>query len=461
MKPILRYWILLIDLLWVTTAFFLAHWIRYGFIGLGAEPWQLLLPNVLAVGAALLVWTQLYFSKNLEGFSGGWNLPKIFSQEIVAVLYLMASLLFLAFLMKFYFPGLVLLYFGLLLPLGPISIRCVARWFVISRSRIWPKRRVVILGTGHIVRELAVKISNHPEMSMDVIGVLFPSDIETHSRISNVPAAPTPIRTLNILSLLREKSVQELIVVEPLRPGQEAEKLISACRKAGMRVHLVPQHYELYLSKVKLTEIDDVPLLTLEGHSLSRTGLKQKRAMDLLFGSVLLILSSPVLMSCALALYRKKGAAFRREIRCGKDGIPFWMCRLNIDRDSANLDNYERVLSRFSLTELPQLWNVLKGQMSLVGPRPEPPERVKHYSMWQSQRLTVTPGLTGLAQVNGLREEHSSQEKAHFDLQYISHCSVFLDLSLLLQTGWALFARIVDADRLTVAPILSSQSRRS
>jgi lipopolysaccharide/colanic/teichoic acid biosynthesis glycosyltransferase len=166
-------------------------------------------------------------------------------------------------------------------------------------------------------------------------------------------------------------------------------------------------------------------------------------------------------MSCALALYRKKGAAFRREIRCGKDGIPFWMCRLNIDRDSANLDNYERVLSRFSLTELPQLWNVLKGQMSLVGPRPEPPERVKHYSMWQSQRLTVTPGLTGLAQVNGLREEHSSQEKAHFDLQYISHCSVFLDLSLLLQTGWALFARIVDADRLTVPPILSSQSRRS
>jgi lipopolysaccharide/colanic/teichoic acid biosynthesis glycosyltransferase len=460
MKPILRYWILLADLLWVTAAFLLAHWLRYGFIGLGAEPWHVLLPNVLAVGAPLLVWTLLYFNKNLGGFSGGWNLPTIFFQEIVAVLYLMGALLLLAFLMKFYFPGVVLVYFGLLSPIGPILIRCVARWFVISRSRAWPKRRIVILGTGQIVRELAVKIANHPEMSMEVVGVLFPSDVEPYGRAPNVPAA-TPIRTLNILNLLQEKSVHELIVVEPLRLGPETDKLISTCRKAGMRVHLVPQHYELYLSKVKLTEIDDVPLLTLEGHSLSRTSLRLKRTIDLLLGSVLLILSSPLLAFSAVALYWKKGMAFRRELRCGRHGNQFWMCRLNIDRDSANLDSCERILAQFSFTELPQLWNVLKGEMSLVGPRPEPPERVKHYSMWQRQRLSVTPGLTGLAQVNGLREGHSSQEKSHFDLQYISHCSVFLDLSLVLQTGWALFARIVDADRFTPAPILTSPSRRT
>jgi lipopolysaccharide/colanic/teichoic acid biosynthesis glycosyltransferase len=461
MKPILRYWILLADLLWVITAFLLAHWLRYRFTGLGAEPRQVLLPNVLAVAAALFVWTVLYFSKNLEGFSGGWNLPKIFSQEIVAALYLMGALLSLALLMKFYFPGLVLVYVGLLLPIGPIVIRCAARWLVISRARTWPKRRIVILGTGQIVRELAVKISNHPEMSMEVVGVLFPSDIEPYGGVSNFAAAATPVRTLNILNLLQQKNVQELIVVEPLPPGPEAEKLISTCRKAGMRVHLVPQHYELYLSKVTLTEIDDVPILTLEGHSLSRTSLKLKRAIDLLLGSVLLILSSPLLALSAIALCRKRGTAFRKELRCGKNGNQFWMCRLNIDRDSVNLNNYERFLAQFSFTELPQLWNVLKGEMSLVGPRPEPPERVKHYSMWQRQRLNVTPGLTGLAQVNGLREGHSSQEKAHFDLQYISRCSIFVDLSLVLQTAWALFARIIDADRFAVAPMLSSPPRRS
>jgi len=137
------------------------------------------------------------------------------------------------------------------------------------------------------------------------------------------------------------------------------------------------------------------------------------------------------------------------------------MYRLNIDRDAPDLVGWERVLAKFSFTELPQLWNVLKGDMALVGPRPESPERVKRYSLWQRQRLTVTPGLTGLAQVNGLRERHSSEEKAHFDLQYIFHWSLFLDLSLVLQTGWALFVRVMGGDRFTVRPILSVPSRRS
>src|SRR5260370_30166866 len=158
MTRILVYWILLADLLWVIRAFLLAHWLRYGFIGFGAEPRRVLLPNILAVGAALFVWTVLYFSKNLEGFSGGWNLPKIFSQEIVAVLYLMGALLSLALLMKFYFPGLVLVYFGLLLPIGPIVIRSAARCLLISRSRTSPKRRIFILRTGPIFRDLAVTI---------------------------------------------------------------------------------------------------------------------------------------------------------------------------------------------------------------------------------------------------------------------------------------------------------------
>ena len=128
------------------------------------------------------------------------------------------------------------------------------------------------------------------------------------------------------------------------------------------------------------------------------------------------------------------------------------MHRLNIDRDASDLNVCERTLAQFSLTELPQLWNVLKGDMSLVGPRPEPPERVKHYSMWQRQRLSVTPGLTGLAQVNGLREQHSSEEKARFDLQYIFHWSLFLDISLLLQTAWTFLVRLIGEDGFRVSP---------
>jgi lipopolysaccharide/colanic/teichoic acid biosynthesis glycosyltransferase len=119
------------------------------------------------------------------------------------------------------------------------------------------------------------------------------------------------------------------------------------------------------------------------------------------------------------------------------------MYRLNSDRGTKVLPRYETLLQQLSITELPQFWNVLRGEMSLVGPRPESPERVKHYSDWQRQRLNVRPGITGLAQAHGLREQHSSEEKARFDLQYILHSSPSLDISLLLQTFWILVRRLL------------------
>ncbi len=117
------------------------------------------------------------------------------------------------------------------------------------------------------------------------------------------------------------------------------------------------------------------------------------------------------------------------------------MLRLNIDRTPSNASRFEAALRKFSLTELPQLWNVLRGDMSLVGPRPEPFDRVCRYSEWQQQRLAVKPGMTGLAQVQGLREQHSSEEKTRFDLQYLLSASLWTDLSLLLQTVWTLATR--------------------
>jgi lipopolysaccharide/colanic/teichoic acid biosynthesis glycosyltransferase len=305
---------------------------------------------------------------------------------------------------------------------------------------------VVILGSGQLVHDLASKISRHPEMPLEVTGVLFPSDTEPSNRVATLPAGTISLRTLGILGLMQEKKAQELILVEPLPTGVESEKLISHCRKAGMRVHLVPQRYELYLSKAKLTEIEDVPLLSLEEQTLSTVGLRLKKVVDFLGALFLLVFSAPLLALSAGALRSRKDKVLRKELRCGKNGRPFCMYRLNVDRWAPDLSGCEWILARFSMTELPQLWNVLKGDMSLVGPRPESPERVKHYSMWQRQRLSVTPGLTGLAQVNGLRENHTSEEKAHFDLQYIFHWSLFLDFSLLLQTIFTLVARLTEGD---------------
>ena len=118
------------------------------------------------------------------------------------------------------------------------------------------------------------------------------------------------------------------------------------------------------------------------------------------------------------------------------------MYRLNCARNGGASSLLERWLRMLSVSELPQLWNVAKGDMSLVGPRPESEERVKRYSDWQRQRLVCKPGMTGLAQVHGLREESSSEDKAYYDLRYIQDWSLLTDLALIVQTVWTILRRL-------------------
>jgi lipopolysaccharide/colanic/teichoic acid biosynthesis glycosyltransferase len=123
------------------------------------------------------------------------------------------------------------------------------------------------------------------------------------------------------------------------------------------------------------------------------------------------------------------------------------MLRLNVDRDPQHGSSFHRMLWQFSISELPQFWNVLRGEMSLVGPRPEGPERTLCYSAWQQQRLSVKPGMTGLAQVHGLRERHPSEDKTRHDLQYMLHPTPLKDVSLLIETIWTVTSRLVSLPR--------------
>ena len=418
---------------------------------LPALPLWISSPMMLVV---LVAWSFLYFRKRLGGFNRGWDLSTICSQVIVAVLYLLASLSIAALVLQAPEFKRELFALALLLPIGFISTRCGAYWLVDSQLPRRSKQRVMIVGNGHMVRELATKIERHPELCMEVVGVLSPSDAERAETQSDLESDMLSLRTLNILDLLRRERVGELIVVQPIPSGRETEQLLASCREAGLRIQIVPQQYELYLSRARLTEIEDVPLLSLEEQTLLPVGVQLKNAMDIVAAACLLILVSPFFITSILLLKRGKGTPIKREPRCGKNGVAFSMYRLNVDRESSQLEGFESFLVQFSLTELPQLFNVLKGEMSLVGPRPEAPERVKHYSMWQRQRLTVKPGLTGLAQAHGLREQHSSEEKIHFDLQYIFHWSLFLDLCLILQTSWTLVRRLVRENQITLPPFL-------
>jgi len=438
----LRYWILIADLLWVLGSLQIAIQLRYvaasGTVGITEHSLQ----YSLMIIAAALVWPFLYFEMHLDGFQGGWHLPTIISRVIVAVSLLMAFVLAFAFLARHYYSRLVLLYFACLFPVGLVGIRFAVRSLLASRFRRAMVHRCVILGQGPVALELARKIASHPEMPFRVVGLLYPGEVDGSNGPFNGFSKPlTSVNTLQVLELLEQQKVQRLIIAMPQPNGSEVRKLIDGCRKAGIQFDVVPQWYDLYVSKAELIEIDGLPLLSLRERSSSAVDFALKRGIDLLLSLGILTLLSPLLAFAAFIVHRKKGRAFRTELRCGKEGVPFGMWRLNVDRHASNPPPYEKLLVRWSLTELPQMWNVLRGDMSLVGPRPESAERVKYYSEWQRQRLKVRPGVTGLAQVHGLREQHPSEEKAHFDLQYIFHWSPLWDLTLILQTIWTLLFR--------------------
>jgi lipopolysaccharide/colanic/teichoic acid biosynthesis glycosyltransferase len=439
----LRYWMLVADLLWIIGASALSIYLRYAGTSEPLEFTALLQTYSLIVFAAGVVWTFLYFRMNLDGFKGGWRPLAMISQIIVGVSLMMIVLLAFGFLAQRYYSRLVLLYFAISSFLGFVALRYIARFLVTSGLRNMADDRCVILGHGPIARELANKIASHPELPFQVVGFLFPGESESFNGFTTLLDSPSlaSVKTLQVLDLLVHQKVQKLIIAMPESHGAEIRKLISGCRMASIQVHLIPQWYDLYLSKAELLEIDGLPLLTLqERNPLANSGTV-KRTMDLVIGFGILLMVAPILGAAALVVYSRKGKAFRTELRCGKDGIPFRMYRLNVERHASHPERYESALVRWSMTELPQLWNVLKGDMSLVGPRPEAPERVKHYSEWQRQRLKVHAGVTGLAQVHGLRDQHSSEDKAHFDLQYMFNWHPLLDLSLMLQTIWTLLFR--------------------
>jgi lipopolysaccharide/colanic/teichoic acid biosynthesis glycosyltransferase len=319
---------------------------------------------------------------------------------------------------------------------------------------------VLIVGNGAVAREMAMKIARHPEMLCQVVGFLYSTDTALDPRIAVASEEASTIPTMRIVDLLRDKRIDDVIIALSGYGSPEVTNLANQCRREGIGVSVVPQPYELYLSRLQLLDIGGLPVLQLCEPKANAASAAIKRCFDVAVGSALVILCAPIVAIGAIPLLARKGGPCIRELRCGKLGKQFWMYRLNSDRDALKLPRWERALQQLSITEMPQLLNVLLGNMSLVGPRPESAERVRHYSDWQRQRLKVLPGITGLAQVQGLRQQHSSEEKTRFDLQYLMQASLFQDVSLILQTLWTLAGRLLHAYRLGTGRTLQLNNSR-
>jgi len=398
---------------------------------------------VVYVVCTVFAWILLSENMHLDGFRGGWRLSALVSHLLLATFLLAVLLLAVENVSERYVGRLTLSVFSLLLLIGFLGIRGLALRSVLRRYKSGKVHRVVILGSDLLATELAAKFNYHPELLCKVIGFLSPGSDSPVARPRDVASAQFSVSTMEVISVLRQHNVDELVLAQnPV--SQELLNLVALCRQHAIGVSLVPQPYELYLSRPRLLDVGGLPLLQL-GETLPMTsdGIG-KRVLDLSIGLALSVAMLPILLVCGAALRISTGRALRWEMRIGKMGAQFAMLRLNVDRCPEAGSAFERMLCRVSISELPQLWNVLRGDMSLVGPRPEGPERANLYSAWQQQRLSARPGMTGLAQVHGLREQHTSEAKTRHDLQYMLHPSLLKDLSLLIETIWTLTLRLID-----------------
>ena len=445
----LRNIILTADLAWGMLAMTLAYLLRYGWVWHGPTDRSALV-FLSPLMATLLLWSVMSSWVRLDGFRAGSMFSAVVSQLLLSVLALMSAVLTIGYLGRLYISRLALGYFGLLLLLGFLAIRLIARSIMASRRAQGLVRNVVIVGNGPLAREMASKVESHPEMLRKVVGFLSPGEdaFPTASPASRKDAVV--LRTFDIAEMLKSQQVDEIILTVSAPGHPEILDLTSRCNRQGIAVSMVPQPYEMYLTKPELTDLDGLPLLELQAVAPGDGEPIWKRGFDVVMTLALLPVCIPPLLLGAAFFKVKKARAFCSERRCGRYGKEFGIYRLNSIRRATEPPGFERLLQKLSITELPQLFNVLRGEMSLVGPRPEGLERARHYTDWHRQRLNAKPGITGLAQVYGLRHQHSSEDKTRYDLQYILHRSLFQDISLLLQTGWTLMVRLFHAQEQTL-----------
>jgi exopolysaccharide biosynthesis polyprenyl glycosylphosphotransferase len=320
------------------------------------------------------------------------------------------------------------------------------------------RRRAILVGSGSHVDDVAKALSDAARSPVDVVGF-----------VSLVERPENGLRSLgtieDIPQLLEEERVQEIIVADPDFPQQRAVDLVATCHRRGVSVRVAPSTMEILMHQAEFVPGQTVPLFELKPPVFEGIDYALKRTFDLVVASALLVVLAPLLLALALAVrLSSRGPVIYRSIRPGVGGTPFdcfkfRTMRTGADqvqaeleeaneasgvlfkiRDDPRLTRIGRFLRRYSLDELPQLVNVLRSEMSLVGPRPLPMRDFERMEEWHKKRYLVMPGITGLWQVSG-RSELDFDDLVRLDFYYLERWSVFLDLTILLKTIPAVITR--------------------
>lgn len=304
----------------------------------------------------------------------------------------------------------------------------------VSTEALWRRGRglrpAAILGRGRPAEAIAAALAD-PRTGYRLLGTIPPG-----------PGATDRAAALGAEEVFLAMPPEDRALVD--------EALADLLGRPGLGVRLVPGLSDLALSGAEIGDVGGLPALDLSAERAGRYYLPLKRAIDV--GVALVALPLAALAAAALVpaiRLESAGPALFRQRRVGRGGRPFVIWKLRSMRDGAapglaapndpRVTRIGRVLRRWSIDETPQFWNVLCGEMSIVGPRPEIPEEVERWPRWMRRILEAPPGLTGLAQVSG-RDDLSPEEKARLDLYYVRNRSLALDLKILVRTLHAVFA---------------------
>ncbi|HKO51564.1 MAG TPA: undecaprenyl-phosphate glucose phosphotransferase [Polyangiaceae bacterium] len=452
------YALMVCDACVVVGAWFAAYWLRFWFPFHVPAPLELTpgLPSFASYAGVfplvVVVWVTVLLSMRV--YEGGRMLGRASQFLRVVKAHFTALLLFVAFsffVKEWRYSRVAIVYFGVLGAMALIGTRLLARATIHAlRSRGRRLRNVLAIGDGLAFKALLERLERFPELGLQVVGTVSAHD--------SIPPSSGSHRFLGhygeISKILNDTKVDEVLIALPPERGQELDRILDLLKDETLDICVVPDLHQYVTLGCDVEDFDGLPLVRLNDSPVIGWGALAKRTTDIIASAAALIVLSPLLGLIALGIrLTSAGPVLYAQERMGLDGRSFRMLkfrsmRIDAEHESgavwARADDDRRtafgtLLRKTSLDELPQFWNVLCGDMSLVGPRPERPvfvqkfrDQIPHYML----RHKVRAGITGWAQVNGWRGNTSLDRRIECDLFYIRHWSYVLDLKILTMTLW-------------------------
>ncbi len=354
-------------------------------------------------------------------------------------------------------PRLLYIYFVILLPLLLVIHRLTLRLaFRYAGPRVRDTERVLLVGAGPLGREVAKRLRELSWCGLELVGFVD-DDVALQGR--TIDGVPVLGRQQDIIQIIRNYHIDEVIFALPRHAQAQMADIIRSLYATPVSIRVVPDLLDLSISQATVETFEGIPLIGLRNSPIRGFNRVVKRGIDLLFASLALLLVWPLMLIIAIAIKvtSPSGPIIFKQDRIGENGRVFKMYKFRTmipdaekhfdkvirrlpdgtvvhkSKDDPRVLPIGRILRRLSLDELPQLFNVIKGDMSLVGPRPEIPQMIQYYQPWQWERFTVPPGITGWWQISG-RADKPMHLHTEYDLYYIQNYSPLLDLRILWRT---------------------------